>query len=498
MAKSFLIGIDQGTSGSKAVIIDREGCVCGFAYRPVTRFHPQPTWVEQDPAGVAQGVAEAICEAIGQAGCQPEEIAACGLASQRNTDFVWDGPTGRALANAITWQDLRIVPLLQQAAAWPGYEEIHYRLGYGPGAYMAALHLAWRLKEDRAVQEAAAAGRLRIGLSAAWLIQALGSPAGHFMDSSLTQALGLYDIRQGHYWPEWLQWLGVPEAPLPIPTPTLHDFGQITITAPSGKTANVPVLAMIGDQQAALFGQGCHRPGQAECTHGTASYIKVFSGSQAPIQNNIDVLCAWELAQTPTYCLEAATTVNGAAIRWMRDQLQFFDHYSQIDPLVSQITDSEGVIFVPAFTGLNAPYQNPQARATIFGLTLGHHKGHILRAFLESIGFQLRTILDLIQQDVGLETSQLLVGGGVSASNMACQIQADLLGIPVLRPTFTDTTALAAALLAGLGAGFWADPAGLPPQPGTYTCFDPQLTQSQRQDKYTQWQKAVGIVNGDR
>lgn len=494
MPKPFLLGIDQGTSGSKAVILDREGGVRGFAYRPLSRIHPHPDWVEQDPAEVASGVAEAITEAIGQAGCRPDDIAACGIASQRNTDFVWDGRNGRSLANAITWQDLRILPLLRDLEQWPHRADIHHRLGYGPGAYMAALHLAWRMKEDSAVLQAARQGYLRIGSSASWLIQALGKPAGHYLDTSLVQAMGVYDFRAGQYWQEWLEWLQVPCEPLPTAVPTLYDFGVIGVSAPDGKTAEIPVLATIGDQQAALFGQGCRTPGDAECTHGTASYVKVFTGNHAPMQETVDVLCAWHLGDQQTYCLEASTTVNGAAIRWMRDHARLFDSYEEIDLLAGSVANSGGVVFVPAFTGLNAPYQDPNTRATLLGMTLGHTRAHIVRAFLEAIGYQIRAILERIAADSGTQVEQLLVGGGVSASDVACQIQADVVGIPVVRPTFTETTARAAALLAGLGAGVWQKTADLPPQPGSYTRFEPQMGEEEREAGNGRWQKAIRLA----
>ncbi|MCB8919455.1 MAG: carbohydrate kinase [Ardenticatenaceae bacterium] len=501
MTKSFLLGVDQGTSGSRALILDDAGQVRGYAYRPLTRLYSRPDWVEQDPQAVAEGVAEAIAEAIGRAGCRPDEIAACGLTSQRNTDFVWDARTGQPLANAITWQDLRTLPLLDELATWPPAGETRHRLGYAPGPYMSALHLAWRMRHDPAVAAAAQAGHLRLGLSTAWLLTALGHPAGHQMDTSLVQAMGLYDFRAGAYWADWLDWLGVPAGPLPAAVPTIHHFGTLRVSDPAGASADVPVLAMLGDQQSALFGHGCRYPGAAECTHGTASFVKVFLGERAPSQERINVYYAWHLGQQQTYCLEAPTTVTGAAIRWMRDNARLFDEYSEMDQLAASVPDAGGVVYVPAFTGLEVPYNDPKARATMLGLTLGHHRGHIARAFFESIGYQIRAILETIMTEADVTVDRLLVGGGVSASDLACQIQADLLGIPILRPTFTETTAWAAGLLAGLGAGFWATPADLPPLPGSHTQFDPPGRGSEQRDRgYEHWQQAVALVQqwGDR
>lgn len=494
MSKPYLLGIDQGTSGSKAVIIDGAGQVCGFGARPLARLHPQPDWVEQEPEVVVAGVQAAIADALAQAGCHPAEIAACGIASQRNTEFVWDSRNGRALGNAITWQDLRSFPLLAEIQGQPWADELRHRLGYAPGPYMSALHLAWRLRQDTAVREAARTGHLRVGLSAAWLMQAMGQPAGHLMDRSLAQATGLYDFRQHDYWDAWLDWIGISRRSLPQVTPTVHEYGTITLSGADGRSATIPVLAMIGDQQAALFGHGCRQPGQAECTHGTSSYLKVYVGAEPPDVAGVNNYYAWELHGRQHYYLEAPTTVNGAALRWLRDNLELFANYSELDTLAGQVADSGGLLFVPAFTGLNAPFDDAQTRGTMLGLTLGHQKAHIARAFLESIGCQMRLILAEIERNTAVRVPELRVGGGVSASDVACQIQADITGIPLLRPAFTETTAWAAALLAGLGAGVWADETAVPLPSPAHTRFEPQMAATAVQTLYDRWRQATALM----
>jgi glycerol kinase len=306
--------------------------------------------------------------------------------------------------------------------------------------------------------------------------------------------MGLYDFRARQYWAEWLAWLGLSPDTLPMAVPTIHDFGTLCITGPDGRTADVPVLAMIGDQQAALFGHNCRQPGEAECTHGTASYVKVFLGEEAPYLEKMDVFYAWQLNGRQTYCLEAPTTVIGAVIRWMRDEVCLISDYEELETLAASVPDPGGLYFVPAFTGLNAPYGDPNARGTLFGLTLGHTRGHIVRAFLEALGYQLRDILASVSAETGIRVNELLVGGGVSASDLACQIQADLLGIPVKRPKFSETTAWAAALLAGLGADVWKDLSELPPLPGDHTRFLPQLSAVQREAGYECWKHAVSLT----
>jgi glycerol kinase len=342
---------------------------------------------------------------------------------------------------------------------------------------------------ETAVQAAARDGRLRIGQSAAWLIQRLGRPNGRVTDRSLAQAMGLYDIRDGRYWPAWRERLNIPLDALPTAVPTLYEFGDLLLDGTA-----VPVLATIGDQQAALFGHGGWRPGDLEITHGTGSYVKLFVGANDAAPDMVDLLYAWDIGQGQTYCLEAQTTVSGAALRWLRDELRLFADYAEIDPLARSVNDSGEVVFVPAFTGLNVPYNNRRARATLLGLTLGAERGHILRAFLEALGFQARAILAAMQTAVNLPLDQIVVGGGVTASDAACQIQADLTGLPIKRPAFTETGAYGAALLAGLGAGFWRNLDELPPRPGGFTLFEPTTTATERDTAFAKWQTAVRLV----
>ncbi len=529
----YLLGIDQGTSGSRALLLDRAGQVRGYGYCPLPRLYPRPDWVEQEPGTVVEGVATAITQAIAAAGCRPAEIAACGIACQRNTDFVWDARTGQPLTNAITWQDLRTGPMLAELAARVAPAEQRRRLGYFPGPYSSALHLAWRMEHEPAVAGAAGDGTLRLGFSGNWLLTALGKPAGYWMDFSLVQQMGLFDFRTERYWADWLDILKIPADILPAVVPTLHDFGALRITGPDGATADVPVLAMIGNEQAALFGHGCFHPGEAECSHGTASFVDVIAGHTAPEQEKLNVYYAWTLpdqlqpsskvqSKTPaplalparasvragarvtnqkskivhTYCLEADTTVSGAAIRWMKEQARLFDRDEEVGPLAASVPDSAGVVFVPAFTGLNVPYNDPTARGAIFGLTLGSSRGHIVRAFLESLGYQVRAILETIFAETGLQVDQLSMGGGIARSDEACQIQADLVGIPIIRPAFTETAARAAALLAGLGAEFWPTLADLPSLPGEATTFEPTISADRRDAGYAQWQRAVEKARG--
>jgi len=387
--------------------------------------------------------------------------------------------------------------MLADLEEWEQTADRRHRLGYFPGAYSSALHLAWRFRHDTAVIEAARAGYLRLGFSANWLLTALGMPVGYQMDYSLVQQMGLYDFRTEQYWSDWLDFLGIPEHVLPDVVPTVHNFGTIRVAGAGGETADVPVLAMIGNEQAALFGHQCYNAGDAECSHGTASFVDVVAGDTAPVQEKLNVYYAWSLPDrrsglpNHTYCLEADTTVSGAAIRWMKEQARLFDAYDEVGPLASSVPDSGGVVFVPAFTGLNVPHNDPTARGTIMGLTLGSSRAHIVRAFLESLGYQIRGILETITAETGLVVQRISTGGGIAASDEACQIQADLTGIPTIRPAFTELAARAAGLLAGLGGGLWSDFDHLPPLPGQATVFEPMITNGQRDAGYARWQVAV-------
>jgi glycerol kinase len=465
--------------------------VRGYGYQPLSSLHPQPGWFEQEPHIVARTVADAITLAVADAAIHPAEITACGIACQRNTDFVWDAATGQPLGNAITWQDLRTAELHRSLAVQFDPAEMRRRLGHLPAAFSSSLHLAWRLQEEPAVIQAAQKGTLRAGFSSAWLLQALGHLRAHAMDYSLVQAMGFFDFRQEEFWEPWQETLAVPAEALPLPLPTVHDYGTINVTGPQGETAAVPVLAMLGDQQAALFGFDCRRPGDAECTHGTASFVNVCLGAQAPDWSQFNIYYGWVLDDQPTYCLEARTTATGSVLRWLRDEARFFAQYDEMDALVASVPDAGGLVFVPAFTGLYDPYDDLSARGAIMGLTFGNKRAHLLRAFLDSLGFQVRAILDAIQAQTDLVIPQLFLGGGVSRSDAACQIQADLLGIPTLRLDFSETTARAAALLAGLGSGQWKTIEDLPAITNERITFQPRLGPHVRDKAYDHWQQAV-------
>jgi glycerol kinase len=491
----LLLGLDQGTSGTKAYLMTVSGERAGLGYVPLERLHPHPGWTEQDPQVVAAGAARAIELALAEAGAGPDSVIAAGIASQRDTDFVWDARTGRPLGNAITWQDLRTTSLVEELDGWDLARDLRYRLGYYPGPWCAAMHLSWRMHHQPEFRSAVEASRARIGMSAGWLLTVLGTPSDHVHDYALVQKTGLWDFREGRYWSQWIERLGLRQAGLPAPVPTLYPFGALRIG-----DVEVPVVAMAGDQQAALFGHNCRQPGEAECTHGTVSFVDVVAGAIPPELDCLNVYHAWSLPTSGlstvshTYCLEADTAASGAAVRWLVNQAGLLEAEGALDQVARQVTDAGGVTFVPAFSGLNVPYDDHAARAAIVGMTLGVGRAHIVRALLEAIAYQVRAILDTIASSTGLRVTRLNVGGGVSASDVACQTQADILGLPVLRPSERETTARGAALLAGLGAGVWQNLDDLPPLPPGGTIFEPHWPQDRRDEGYARWQAVVAQV----
>jgi glycerol kinase len=488
----LVLGIDQGGSGSRAVLYDAAGRVRGYAYRALGRLHPQPGWVEQRPSLLARSVREAIDEALARAGVGPEALVACGISSQRDTVFAWDRLSGRAIGNAITWQDLRTTDLVEEVGGWEHAGERRARLGQFPGAYSSAMHMTWRMRHDQAFRQAAERERLQVSLAAGWIVRALGQSAEHALDYSLLQAMTVFDPRRRALWDEWIDYLNIPRAALPAPRPTLHHFGDLRIGS-----AWVPVTAMIADQQAALFGFDCRAPGQASLTHGTASFVNLVVGPTAPPQGVCKTYLAWEVFGAPTYSLEADMSVTGAAVRWLT-QMRLLRRASDLDALAASVPDSGGVVFVPAFTGLGVPSEDRTVRGSILGMTLGTRPAHLARALIESFGCQLRDILDTMEREAGLRIGELRVGGGLAQSDLACQIQADIAGVRLVRAGDTETSVRAAALLAGLGAGLWPRLCDLPPiRDGSQRIFEPQIGVTERQALIGRWVTALTRVVGE-
>ena len=484
----FLLALDQGTTSSRAIVFDGDGRACAMAQKPFRQIFPQPGWVEHDPVELWStqfGVAQ---EAIAGAGLKASDIAAIGIANQRETTLVWERATGRPIHNAVVWQDRRTASFCERLAA-DGYEPlIERKTGLRLDAYFSASKIAWLLDNVPDARTMAERGELAFGTVDTWLAWNLSGGALHITDASNASRTLLYDIHAGQWDDELLRLFGIPPGLLPEVRPSSEVYGE---TAAGLFGARIPIAGMAGDQQAATFGQACLEPGMAKTTYGTGCFLLMNTGAAMRSHNRLLTTVAWQLGNARTYALEGSVFVAGAAVQWLRDGLGIIASSDEIEALAASVPDSDGVFMVPAFTGLGAPYWDPHARGALLGLTRGSTKAHIARATLEAIAFQSAEVLDAMRAD-GAELTELRVDGGGAASNLTLQMQADLLGVPVVRPKIVETTALGAAGLAGLAAGVWQGPSDLSRQWQVDRVFEPAIGSDERQARLAAWHEAVG------
>ena len=486
-----LLALDQGTTSSRAIVFDAQGQVLAMAQKPFALATPQPGWVTQDAWAIWNTQIGTAQEAISQAGLLAGDIAAIGLANQRETTVLWDKASGKPLAPALVWQDRRTAPWCQ-ALREVGHEaRIQHITGLKLDPYFSAGKLAWLLQHTPQARELASQGRLAFGTIDSWLIFQL-TRGLHVTDISNAARTMLMDIHSGQWSAELLDLFDIPAAILPQIVPSGSLIGH---TAAGLLGAQLPLFAAIGDQQAALFGHGCVHAGMAKNTYGTGCFMLMNTGSEV-IHSRHQLLStvAWQQSGQPTqYALEGSVFMAGAIVQWLRDNLDFVRHSHEIEALAQQVDSSEGVVLVPAFTGLGAPYWQADARASLSGLTRGTGKAHIARAALEAIAFQVADVLNAMQQDAPTPLTELRVDGGASANNMLMQFQADILGVPVLRPTLTEITAFGAVKMAGLACGLF-NPSDVADMWQLERRFDSQISADERQARLQQWQAAVRQV----
>ncbi|HJV91140.1 MAG TPA: glycerol kinase GlpK [Holophagaceae bacterium] len=458
--KDLLIGLDQGTTGTTVLVVDRDLKVQGRATAPFPQHFPEPGWVEHDPAEVWASVLEALAEAT--ADLDPARFAALGITNQRETTFVWDAASGEAVGRAIVWQDRRTTEAC--LALKPHEAEVRAATGLPLDPYFSATKLKWIL--DRHPGR-----RLAFGTADAWLLNRL--TGHHATDPSNASRTQLFDLRSGAWSEDLQRRFGLPAVDLPQVRPSTGDFG--TVRGVPGLPEGLPVRGIAGDQQAALFGQGCHRPGQAKLTYGTGSFVLLNTGSQRVASTRgLLTTVAWRLGGASTFALEGGAFVAGALVQWLRDGLGIIESSADVEALARSVPDAGGVTVVPALAGLGAPHWRPEARGLIHGITRGTTSAHLARAALEGIAHAQADILEAMAEELGGPLTELRVDGGAAANDLLMQLQADLLGIPLLRPKLLETTALGAALLAGLGVGLFPDLAALE---GAYPLdrrFEPQ------------------------
>jgi glycerol kinase len=486
-----LLALDQGTTSSRAIVFTDTGAIAGMAQQEVTQSFPRPGFVEHDPEEIWTTQLATARRALSEAHTGPEDIAAIGIANQRETVVLWERATGRPLHPAIVWQDRRTADFLAELGRAGHEGEIRQRTGLLLDPYFSASKITWLLDRVPGARARARAGELAIGTIDAWLVNRLTRGAVHVTDVSNASRTLLFDIRRGEWDAMLLDLFRVPSELLP------EVRSSCGVAAESDRALfgrPLPIAGIAGDQQAALFGQLCTRPGMVKNTYGTGCFMLMPTGPQAIVsRNNLLTTVAWKLgAQQPTeYALEGSVFVAGAAIQWLRDGLGIIRDASDVNALAASVPDSGGVFVVPAFAGLGAPHWDPRARGIIVGLTRGITAAHVARATLESIAYQVADVLRAIVADAGTPVSELRVDGGAVASNLLMQFQADVLGVSVERPRITETTALGAAYLAGLGVGLWRSPAALAAHRLVERTFVPTMSAADREARLAQWRRAV-------
>ncbi|HTL52627.1 MAG TPA: glycerol kinase GlpK [Planctomycetota bacterium] len=487
---TYILALDQGTTSSRALVFDDARRICGVAQQEFTQHFPQPGWVEHDAREIWQTQLATAREAIAKAGIAARQLAAIGIANQRETVVLWDRATGEPVHRAIVWQDRRTTPACEKLRAGGLAPMLTAKTGLVPDPYFSATKLAWLLDAIPGLRARAEAGQIAAGTIDSWLIWNLTGGKVHATDVTNASRTLLMNLRTGAWDAELLKLFRIPVALLPAIVPS---SGVVTACSPELFGVPIPIAGIAGDQQAALFGQGCLTPGLAKNTYGTGCFLLMQAGATVPVSHHgLLSTVAWKLGDQPLqYALEGAVFVAGAAVQWLRDQLGLIRTAAEIEALAQSVPDAGGVHFVPAFAGLGAPFWDPVARGLITGLTRGTNKGHIARATLEAIAFQTRDVVLAVSADAPHPLSELRVDGGGSVNDLLMQIQADALGVPVLRPAVTETTALGAALLAGLAVGVYAGPEALARGWTAAARFEPTGTKALREQRHADWRRAV-------
>jgi glycerol kinase len=487
--KRYILSLDQGTTSSRAIVFDRSGSIVSQAQAEFPQIYPQPGWVEHDPEAIWQTELSVAKEALATAHAMADDIAAIGIANQRETTIVWDRKTGQPVYNAIVWQCRRTAGMVDELKRRGLADDFRARTGLVLDAYFSGTKVAWILDNVPGARERAQRGDLIFGNIDSFLIWRLTRGAVHVTDFSNASRTMLFNIHKLDWDETILSELRIPRSMLPAVKPSSMVYGY---TAPDVLGGEIPIAGAAGDQQAATFGQLCLAPGQAKNTYGTGCFMLMNTGAQAvPSQKGLLTTIGWGLSGSVTYCLEGSVFMGGAAVQWLRDGLRIIQTAADSEALAAAVPDSGGVYLVPAFVGLGAPYWDQYARGTIVGVTRGTTREHIVRATLEAICFQTRDVLESMHADAGIELATLRVDGGAVRNNLLMQIQANILGVPVERPVVTETTALGAAYLAGLATGYWEGTAELAAQSRIDRRFEPALTAYQRDAMYRGWQRAV-------
>ena len=492
---SFVLALDEGTTSARAIVFDRDGAVKAVAQKEFAQLYPRPGWVEHDPEEIWSAQAGVAAEVLARAGLRARDIAAIGITNQRETTVVWDRATGAPVCNAIVWQDRRTAGLCDRLRADGREPLIRERTGLVIDAYFSGSKVAWILDNVPGARERAEAGKLAFGTVDSWLIWKLTGGAAHATDPTNASRTMLFNLRRRAWDETLIARFGVPRGVLPVVRRSSGPFG---VTRGAGVLpAGIPIAGVAGDQQAALFGQGCVRPGQSKNTYGTGCFLLLHSGSRV-VESRAGLLTT--LACGPdggiAYALEGSVFIAGAALQWLRDGLGILKSAGESEAMAKRVADSGGVVLVPAFVGLGAPYWRADVRGALLGLTRGTTRDHVARAALESLAFQSRDLVVAMARDAGRPLRALRVDGGAAANDWLMQYQADLLGVPVERPRVIETTALGAGLLAGLGVGFWRSHRELDRARKIERTFRPRRSRAWREAETQRWSAAVRTLLG--
>jgi glycerol kinase len=489
-----ILALDQGTTSSRALVFDEDGTILAVAQKEFPQIFPQPGWVEHNPEDIWTSQLAVARAALRKAGVSASEITAIGITNQRETTVLWDRRTGQPIHNAIVWQDRRTADHCAALQKGPRAADFRQRTGLVIDSYFSATKIAWLLKHVPGAKDLAKAGHLAFGTMDSWLLWKLTGGRVHATDLTNASRTMLCNLQTGDWDPELLRALRIPASLLPEIRSSSEVYGE---TERGLLGAAIPVAGIAGDQQAALFGQHCTKPGMVKNTYGTGCFMLMNTGTR-PRASSRQLLTtvAWKIGDVTEHALEGSVFVAGAVVQWLRDGLKIIRQSSEVEKLANTVTDNGGVYVVPAFAGLGAPHWDPWARGLIAGLTRGSHAGHIARAALESIAYQVSDVLDAMKQDSGIRISALRVDGGAAVNDTLMQFQADLLGVPVIRPAVFETTALGAACLAGLATGVWKSPESIPGLSKIDRVFEPQMKKSQVDSLKAGWTKALERSKG--
>lgn len=487
--EQFILALDQGTTSSRAIVFDHSGNIKASAQKEFTQYFPKPGWVEHDASEIWSTQAGVAAEAITRAGLDGQQIAAIGITNQRETTVVWDRETGQALCHAIVWQDRRTAEFCDQLKKDGHAEMIREKTGLIVDAYFSGTKIRWILDNVDGARRKAEAGKLAFGTIDSWLIWNFTKGRLHVTDVSNASRTMLYNIHKLGWDDDLLKLLDIPASMLPEVRSCSEVYGE---TSGQFLSHQIPLSGIAGDQQAALFGQMCTRPGMVKNTYGTGCFMMMNTGEKAiPSKNNLLTTIGWKIGDKTTYALEGSIFIGGAVVQWLRDGLGIIRSSGDVEQLASTVKDTDGAYLVPAFAGLGAPHWNQHALGTMVGLTRGTTAAHIARAALESIAYQTYDVLKAMEADSGLSIAELRVDGGATVDNFLMQFQADLLRTRVVRPRVTETTALGAAYLAGLATGYWENPEAIAKQWQVDRAFEPAMDDQDATMLLKGWQRAV-------